>query len=77
MAKNSKNNYSTAAGHMEQNSSSHVACSVDAIWTLLLFKWSQLNINVPDYSASYGAVQQLRLDETHYADQHQLIMCLN
>ena len=33
---------STAAGHVGQKSSAHVACSVAAIWSLIPFKWSQL-----------------------------------
>ena len=33
----------TAAGHVGQNSSAHVARSVAAVWPLLLFKWSQFN----------------------------------
>ena len=35
---------STAAGHVGQNSSARVACSVAAIWPPILLKWSQLMI---------------------------------
>ena len=36
--------WSTAEGHVGQNGSAHVARSIVAIWTLLLFEWSQLMI---------------------------------
>ena len=41
---------STAAGHVGENSSAHVARSVAVIWPLILFKWSQLKNQ--DFSAS-------------------------
>ena len=60
---------STAAGHVGQNSSAHVARSFAAIWPLILFKWSQLyskNIKASFFQQHFNSITNAVLKPNQY-----------